>query len=244
MNPNTVSSISDKISKSKLSSETREIFSMLVSFFGEILKEKDEKVKNLEEKVDILQDQVRNLEESIDSNSQYERRDTFTVSGDSVPLCTPNEDCKSVINNLFRTHLNLNVETTEISTAHRLGKKPTGPDRRSIIVKVCRRDQVKDIFTACKTVKPPFYVNPALTPTRSKIMYTLRQLRKKFPSKILGCRAINGDPRVILKSVGRSTRRNAAEEISSFKIINTKHALESFVRNELKTTLCDAGVTW
>ena len=240
----TVSSINEKILKSKLSTETREIFSMLVSFFGEIIERKDEKVRVLEEKVDVLEGQVRNLEELIDANSQYERRDTFTISGECLPETTPNENCKSIVTKLFRDHLNLNVDSAEMSTAHRIGRKPNGTDRRSIIVKVCRRDQVKDIFSACKTVKPPFYVNPALTPTRSKIMFFLRQLRKKIPNKITSCRAFNGEPRVILKSTVRSTRRNGPDENSNYKLIPTKQALENFIRNDLKTSFGETGFNW
>ena len=123
MSQATISLLSEKISKSKLSQETREIFSMLLSFFDGILGEKDERVKILEDKVDVLQNQVKTLEETIDSNSQYERRDTFIVSGQSLPVVTPNENCKSVVQELFRNHLNLNLDTSEINTAHQRGKK-------------------------------------------------------------------------------------------------------------------------
>ena len=49
------------------------------------------------------------------------------------------------------------------------------------------------IFNACKRSKPSFYVKCSLTPTKNKVFYEFRQLRKKFPGIVKSCRTLNGD---------------------------------------------------
>ena len=235
--------ISEKLEKAKLTAETKEIFSMLVSYFDSVLGEKDKKIGVLEEKVVSLQNQVQKLENIVDENSQYERRDTFIISGQTLPISRPNEDSKEVVKTLFREHLRMNIDTNDLSTAHRIGRIPNGEDRRSIIVKACRRDLIREIFLNCKQVKPPFYVNPALTPTRGKIMYLLRKLKQKYPRKIKACRSYNGEPKAIINLPPR-TRNGNQEENKKFVSIVTREDLENFAINDLGTTLEEAGLTW
>ena len=79
---------------------------------------------------------------------------------------------------------NLIVNPADISVAHRLGRKPDqGPDKRKIVVELCRRETKQDLLKACRVVKPRnFYVNETLTRTRSTVLYGLRQARKKYPN--------------------------------------------------------------
>ena len=72
--------------------------------------------------------------------------------------------------------------------AYRLGKKrdTQGPDKRDIIVKLCRRELKHDIIRACKSSKHDgLFINESLTPVRSFIQYGLRVARRKFPDKIV-----------------------------------------------------------
>ena len=131
---------------------------------------------------------------NIDVNEQYERKDTLIISGPTLPPVRNGEKCKDIVRELLRTHTNLLINDGDISIAHRIGKKPSAtPDKRNIIFKLCRRDLVGEIFSACRERQPPFFVNCSLTPTRNKVFYGVRQLKKKFPSIIKRCRTLNGD---------------------------------------------------
>ena len=247
MAPNLVLQISNKIEKSKLSTETKEILTLLMTFFSNMSKSKDNEVSVLQERVIKLEEKVGKLESNLDEASQYERKDTLVLSGASVPVAVQGENCKTIIRNLFREHLQLNLNETDVSTAHRIGRKQPGSvDKRNIIMKLCRRDLVRDIYAACKNMKPPFFINDSLTPLRSKISFVLRQLKKKFPAKVKGCRSYDGKPRVFIAAEGPQTRSRNSTEASpqqSF-FITTKLELETFIHDHLKTTLSELTLNW
>ena len=95
----------------------------------------------------------------IDSNELYKRRDALVLSGPLVPEVSDREDCKQTIQRLLRDYTRLNLNISDISTAHRIGKTSPGVGKRNIIFKLCRRDLVQEIFAACKTQKPGFFIN-------------------------------------------------------------------------------------
>ena len=50
----------------------------------------------------------------------------------------------------------------------------------------------RDILLACRTYKPRnLYVNDNLTPNRSKILYALRQIKRRQPGLLTGCGSVN-----------------------------------------------------
>ena len=239
--------LSDRLGKSKMAVETKEIFKLLLSFFNQLMTEKDDRVNELENKVNNLEKTVEKLSNQIDETSQYARRDTLIISGNSVPTVIAGENCKNICTNLFREHLHLNIGAKDISVAHRIGKKPNGQtDKRNIIFKLCQRDVVPEIYSACKQLKPPFFINDSLTPTRSKIAYILRQLKKKYPNVIKGCRSYNGEPKVMIPS--RESVPSSAPSGSRPKVlqisITSRFELENFVREHLETTLTEAAIPW
>ena len=239
--------LESKIVNSKLNNETKEILSLIMSFFSELLQAKDSRVSELEDQVTSLEKKVEKLESSVDEASQYERRDTIVISGQSIPIVNQGENCKTIVRNLFRQHLNMNIDENDISTAHRIGRQQTGTtDKRNIIVKLCRRDLVHDIYASCKAVKPPFYVNDSLTPIRNKICYMLRQLKKKFPGKVKGCTSFNGVPRIYLSTMDGPSTRQRSTSRTSHKGINiaTRLELEQFVKDVFDTTLHDISLSW
>ena len=66
-------------------------------------------------------------------------------------------------------------------------------DRRNILMKLSNLDTKNDLILSCKRAKPNgLYVNEDLTPVRAKILYTIRQAKKKLPHKIAGHGSING----------------------------------------------------
>ena len=162
---------------------------------------------------------LNSLTNKIDSNEQYERRDALVLSGPLVPEVSDREDCKQIIQRLLRDHTRLNLNVSDISTAHRIGKSTPGSNKRNIIFKLCRRDLVQDIFAACKTQKPAFFINTSLTPLRNKILYGLRLLRRSYPSIVKACRStMTGEVTVFVAAAGdisgTATGTEAAASIS------------------------------
>ena len=132
----------------------------------------------------------------------------------------------------------MELEPTEISTAHRLGIKPTTqtPDRRPFIMKLCRRDTKKELLRAAKEQNSasPIYINESLTPKRSTILYTLHQVKKAHPSLVTGCTSIDGRVFAFTKSStpgGRNVRHlvNNHDGLVSFCGDHVKKPLETFL---------------
>jgi hypothetical protein len=104
------------------------------------------------------------------------------------------ESCRAVICSFVKEKLQLNIAPTDISTSHRIGKKPMTQVemKRRIVVKLCRRDIKKDILFACRQLKPNFFANENLTPVRNTQMFVLRKMRRAYEDKVLGCSSIDG----------------------------------------------------
>jgi hypothetical protein len=199
---------------------------MKEEFRAEIAK-KDEQVSGLQEEVDALKLKVSGMEEKVDDADAYERRDTLIFSGSSVPLVTEDENCGEIVRKLVKDKLNLNMAATDISTTHRLGRKPVTQkqDTRNIVVKLCRRDLKGDLLSACRQLKPDnLYINESLTPNRSTILYALRKAKRQFPDKVSGTGTMNGRVCVWVKPPNPETPlpRN------SRMFVNTRLTLESF----------------
>ena len=140
--------------------------------------------------------------------------------------------------------MSLELTDNDISSAHRIGKVKIDPrtkkpaeDRRRFLVRLSRKDLISNIFFHCKESNPPFFVNESLTPTRGKICYILRKLKKKFSGKITKVHTFKGVPRVFLKSNWPSPR--TANTKDTFIEIPTILNLESFVTEHLETTLLE-----
>ena len=223
-----------------LSTETKEHFTLVMTFFSNMLESKDSEISELLEKVALLEDKVEKLESNIDETAQYERRDTFVLSGPNVPTAEQGENCKRIILKLFHEHLQLNLNESDIATAQRIGRKQNNDevtschrknqnvnettllhrDNRNIIMTFHSRDLVRDIYGACKSKRPPFFINGSLTPLRSKIIYVLRQLKKKFPAKIKGCCTCDGKPRVFIAT---ESQQNLSENVTKSTECLQKH---------------------
>ena len=162
--------------------------------FRMALAEKAESIKILESQVKILQSRVEKLEDAIDEGDAYERRDTLIISGEGLPEVSQDESSVSVVCSVVKDKLKLNLQTSDISTAHRMGRKPASqaPDKRKLVVKLCRRDVKKDILMAAKNLKPNIYVNESLTPIRSTILFVLRKMRRSHPNVIKGSTSMDG----------------------------------------------------
>lgn len=238
-----------KISTAKLSEDgklivdaiNRHLLEMKQEFI-EKLEEKNKLVDDLRIEVDTLKLKVSNMEEKLDDADAYERRDTLLFSGSDVPHGSDGENCANIVIDLVKDKLKLNLQRSDLSVCHRLGRKPVSqqPDKRNIVVKLCRRDLKADILYACRQVKPNMYVNESLTPIRGTIMYVLRQMKKKFPDKVSGCSSLDGKVFAWVRPAGPAVAgsRNARWPINSLL------KLQQFSTDVLNTPLTSFIETW
>ena len=136
----------------------------------------------------------------------------------------------SIVCELVKHKLKIIISPGDISTAHRLGKKPANqqPNKRNLIVKVCRRDLKRDILTACRSLKPRLFVNESLTPMRNSIMYVLRHAKRK-PNRLVGCSSLDGRVFAWIKKDD-----DAGPHERNLRVpINTQMKLDTFCRDVL-----------
>ena len=163
----------------------------------ELLTDKCNVISKLEDKVCTLETKIAKLESTFDDEDAYVRRDTVIFNGTEIPPSTPGEICSNIIRDVIKKKLKINLQPSDISVAHRSGKKPLNqtPDRRGIHVKFCRRDTKREIMMTKRDNSDPqhtLYNNDCLTPKRRTILFALRQMKKKFPGLVKGCTTQDG----------------------------------------------------
>lgn len=206
--------------------------------FHDLLEKKSKETDDLRVQVTTLRVQVTGLEERLDDTDAYERRDTIIFSGPAIPQVIKDEDCVKLICRVVDDKLHVKMSPSDISTAHRIGKKPeTEIDRRNIIVKLCRRDLKHDIIQACRTIKPDLYVNESLTPVRNTIFYVLRKIKKDFPTKIAGCNTSEGKVYAWVKA-------KKADDKDDRILVNSLLKLEDICTKIVKKPLSTFIKTW
>ena len=168
-----------------------------LEFMGQ-LDSKDEQIQELRDQVTSLKEQMSKVRETIDENDAYERRDTVILSGNSIPIFSQGENPTNLAIEAVKNELKIQISPSDVSVAHRMGRKPANqqPDRRGIIVKLCRRDLKHSLISASKKMVPRsrsnLYVNEHLTPARKTILYALRQMKKDHPDLVKGCTSWDG----------------------------------------------------
>ena len=208
-------------------------------FRNEVLTElrgRDEKIAELEQHVSTLKRDVLSLWNHIDDLENSSRRDEFVMSGDTISVPT-----RSSINPIstacdaLKTALNISLPPGDILSTRRLGPMPNsqGTDKRSLLVRV-REHQVKvDIIRACKSVRPNnLYINDNLTTNRSRILYALRQAKRRKTDILTGCGSMDGRVFAWIKS---ATPQGRGSRI----FLNTWNELELFCEQTLKLKTCD-----
>lgn len=231
----------------ELSADQKLIFSLLefkmkklVADLQGQLSSKDSAIQHLEHEVTTLRKRVMMLEDRVEDADSYERRDTVVVSGSEVPEATNDEDSSRVFINIVKNKVGINVKPSDISTAHRLGRKSStqAPDKRSLIVKLCRRELKHDLMKACKTVRPNnIYINENLTKTRSTALYAIRQAKKKYPEKISGCSSFDGRVYAWIKPPSADGR-------SSKMLVNSRERFSELCVNILKCSPSEVFNDW
>ena len=154
-------------------------------------------IAELSDEVSILKKKVSKLENALDDEDAYVRRETIIFNGSALPPAHPGEICNNVIRKVIKDKFKIELQVSDISVAHRAGKKPNtqAPDRRGMQVRFCRRDIKRQIMTSkCDNsdLNNTLYTNESLTPKRRTILFALRQIKKKFPDIVKGCTSQDG----------------------------------------------------
>ena len=198
---------------------------------------KNLEIENLKGEVKSLNDKVAKLENLVDESDAYERRDTLIFSGSAVPEATTNENCGAIIQDLVKNELNYVISPNDISISHRLGKKPVtqGPDKRSIVVKFCRREIKNGVYAARKnqTRQNRIYINESLTPTRQTIYHTLRRIKRLNPELVNGFSTYDGR----VYAYTKNTSPSASSTRDMRHLINNMEMLKKFCHDYLKKPL-------
>ena len=141
------------IEKSRnVSSETKVLINAIKTEFESF---KLEIVKLINEKnadIDKLQKENETLRHELEEASMYSRRDCAIISGNAISSDAKPEDSSKLIISVLNKELKLNLTSSDISTAHRLGPKPFGPgqDSRKMIVELCWRHVKQNIMAAAR----------------------------------------------------------------------------------------------
>ena len=206
------------------------------------LASKSSLMDELNTEVKTLKKDVTQLRNLIDDSDAYERKDTIIISGSSLPTYIRGEDSSSIVREIIREKLRVVVNENDVSTAHRLGRPPTAqnPDKRGIIVKLCRRDVKNNILEASRKMKlNGFFASESLTPTRLSILKTLKDIKKKHGDIVKGCTSYDG------KIYAYTESPNPAQSTRDLRhLVNTKEQLMSFCTIFVKKPMDDFLAHW
>ena len=185
------------------------------------------------------------LENLMDDEDAYVRRECLILSGPAVPLVSQGENCGIIARKLISDKLRLQIEANDISTAHRLGKKPVvqGPDRRSIIVQFCRRDTKRTIRMTKfdnRDENSKLFISESLTPKRRTILFALRQI-KRNSEVVTGCSTMDGRVYAYTKNPASAVQTSPHDRKH---LVNTHEALVEFCREFVKEPLDSFLETW
>ena len=159
---------------------------------------------------------------------------------------SPGELCNNIIRNVIKEKLKISLQPSDISVAHRAGKKPStqGPDRRGIQVRFCRRDTKREIMLTKRDNKDPnatLYTSESLTPKRSTLFFTLRQMKKKCPELVRGCTSQEGRVFAFTPSAAAASSTPARDRKH---LINSYYDLVQFCRDFVKVPLDTFLTSW
>ena len=216
---------------------------VIVKGYEARLAAKDKLMDQMSTEIVNLKKKVQSLDDKLEDAETYERRDTVVFSGSELPSVTESEDCTKIVIDLLKDKVNYFLRPTEISVAHRLGQKTETqkPDKRNIIVKLCRREIKNDIMKACRVMKPRnLYANESLTKVRSTVLYGLRQAKSKYPDIVAGCGSFDGKIFAWIKPPKPKAKVSKNTKI----MINTKDRFLEFCDGTLKCDSSDLVTSW
>ena len=211
----------------------RDMFNAEFQSLKDTLEAKERKIKQLSEKCESLEKKVISLETQVEELSQYGRRECIVFSGPDLPAESPTEDTTNIICDMVKSQLKLNIQKSDISVSHRLGRSRTssasaasaassnGENLRSrpIIVKLVNRSLKYDLISACVKNPQKCFINESLTPQRLALFRQVLWVRKVHKKEFKSCYTSEG--RIIVRL------KNSNQKY----VITDKFSLMSFLDN-------------
>ena len=228
------------IDVSSLSQENKKLVQVLLKGMNTLVEKQIAIIKLENEKnIQSLNNQIVTLEEKLDDLDNYGRRNTIIISGKDVPRAVTDENCVNTAVECIRNRLGVEISLNDIDVAHRLGRpQAASEDRRSMIVKLTRRENKQKIFTACRLRKPTnLFFSESVSKTRSTIMYVLRKARKDYPRVFERYRTEDGNVRVFMPRPGV---QDGMEKIT----VNTRRQLEELLKTRANVDSSRWQVEW
>ena len=253
-----------QIDNATLTTETRNIFKILLEFMNNLVSEREDKVSLLEIKIEQersendakvaaietkfeksnaenieLRSQITKLKNTHDELEAYGRRESLIFSGEKIKPFESGENCVTLAKDIIKNELKLSVDPI-ISTAHRMGRPPAptsnAPDKRSIIVKFVRRD---DKFLILKTARNKTTRVKGLFVNESLTPTRSKILHILRQAKKIDKGVVTGtstlNGRVFAHHKPSSTAPDDADSLKTE--INTMENLEEFCKNFIKRSL-------
>ena len=219
--------------RSELSTMKQQLLKDLRAELITSIKNKDDEIKKLNSEIDQFKKVNIALRREVEDAQSYSRRDCAIIFGPAIPAGVRNENSTEIAVNLLQNKFKMNIDEKEISTAHRVGPKPTaGPDNRKFVVKFCRRDTRRKMFLAAKANRDSgLSAGECLTPQSRSIFYSLRKIRKMHGSIITGCSTFDGRVYAYTKSADPNARRDVRH------LIDSQEKLASLCREHIKKNL-------
>ena len=202
----------------------------------EALAERDRENAKLRNECNMLKKNFERLSERVEDLETNERKSDLVINGPNTPVFQVGEDLKSVGENLVKNSLKLNLPEGSVRRAVRIGAKPatSSSDRRSILLTLSSPELVQDVIRSAKTVKPEkIFVNENLTPTKHKIMQTLRKCKRLYGDKVSGCSSRFGRVSVWIKP----PNPHAEDARNSRMSVNSNSELNEFCNKVLEVSL-------
>ena len=159
-------------------------------------------MENLSKENAALNKRVVSLEEQAEDLSVSSRSNDIIVSGGRLPASTIGENCPAVVPDTSKREVNYEIDASIIVSAYRLVKNSPfqGLDKRKIVVKLSNVVNRTDLIQACKRVKPSgLFVNESITSLKSRILFAVRQAKRRYPARVSVCGSHDGRVFVWLK---------------------------------------------
>ena len=218
-----------------MSEECRTLYLLLSRKLDAVIEElrsKDVRLDKVEKENRDLRDKLNELESRMDDVDCQNRGKNLILSGKTVKTISKDNMTDSVIQLLCKS-IKYELPPENLLATYRVGVRSSmqSPDGRGVMLKLRENDTKRDIMSACRTVRPPdLYANDDLIPSRARILYLLRQAKRKSGGKLAACGSQNGNVFAIIKPPNESARNQKV-------FIRTMSTLESLCERELKISL-------
>ena len=193
----------------RIASVVTETIAARLNAMDKLLRDKDEKIKQLEE-------HVKRVDAQLDHMEQYSRRSSVRVTGIKE---NEGEDLDWIVTNLMDDMDVQDMNINNINRMHRVGPRNSLTNKnhaRQIIIQFKDYKSKKTFIKARKSLRgkhPNVYIAEDLTKPRYKLLYVARTLKKA--RKIQDCWSYDG--RIMIKDLqGEIGSVNREDDLNRF----------------------------